>query len=80
MKQNKKDQIYIMKEENDINPEKKEELFNKLKEKYSFREIIISELIEDSKKRNILPDKPIDQITTLEKIDLIIKILFLLHS
>ena len=74
----KKIQPYIayIQVENDINPEKKEELFNKLKEKYSFREIIISELIEDSKKRNILPDKPIDQITTLEKIDLIKKILF----
>ena len=74
----KKIQPYIafIQVENDINPKSKGELFNKLKEKYGFREIIISELIENAKKRNMLPDKPIEQVTTEEKISLIKKILF----
>ena len=62
--------------ENDISNEHKEELFNKLKDKYKFMEIVISELIENAKKRNMLPDKPVEEITTEEKIKLIRKILF----
>ena len=74
----KKIQPYIayIQVENDISNESKEELFNKLKEKYNFCEIIISDLIENCKKRNMLPDKPIEEITTEEKINLIRKILF----
>lgn len=62
--------------ENDISNEHKEELFNKLKEKYKFMEIVITDLIENAKKRNLLPDKPVEEITTEEKIKLIRKILF----
>lgn len=62
--------------ENDISNEHKEELFNKLKDKYKFMEIVITELIENAKKRNMLPDKPVEEITTEEKIKLIRKILF----
>ena len=74
----KKIQPYItyIQVENDINPENKEELFLKLKEKYNFWEIVISDLIENAKKRNMLPDKPIEEITCEEKINLIRKILF----
>ena len=74
----KKIQPYIayIQVENDISNESKEELFNKLKEKYNFCEIIISDLIENCKKRNMLPNKPIEEITTEEKINLIRKILF----
>ena len=74
----KKIQPYItyIQVENDINPENKEELFLKLKEKYNFWEIVISDLIENAKKRNMLPDKPIEEITCKEKINLIRKILF----
>ena len=74
----KKIQPYIayIQVENDINPKSKGELFNKLKEKYGFREIIISDLIENAKKRNMLPDKPIEKVTSEEKISLIKKILF----
>ena len=62
--------------ENDISPESKEELFNKLKNKYNFYEIIISDLISNAKKRNLLKDKPIEEISTEEKINLIKKILY----
>ena len=62
--------------ENDISNEHKEELFNKLKDKYKFMEIVITELIENAKKRNMLPDKPVEEIATEEKIKLIRKILF----
>ena len=74
----KKIQPYIayIQVENDIKKEDQEQLFNKLKEKYNFWEIVISEVIENAKKRNMLPDKPIEQISTEEKIDLIRKILF----
>ena len=74
----KKIQPYIayIQVENDISNESKEELFNKLKEKYNFCEIIISDLIENCKKRNMLPNKPIEEITIEEKINLIRKILF----
>ena len=74
----KKIQPYIayIQVENDISSENKEELFNKLKEKYKFWEIIISDLIENAKKRNMLPNKPLEEITTEEKINLIRKILF----
>ena len=74
----KKIQPYItyIQVENDINPENKEELFLKLKEKYNFWEIVISDVIENAKKRNILPNKPIEEITCEEKINLIRKILF----
>ena len=74
----KKIQPYIayIQVENDINIESKEELFNKLKEKYKFREIIINDLIDNCKKRNMIPDKPNEEISTEEKINLIRKILF----
>ena len=74
----KKIQPYIayIQVENDISNESKEELFNKLKEKYQFWEIIISDLIENAKKRNMLPDKPLEEITAEAKINLIRKILF----
>ena len=74
----KKIQPYItyIQVENDITPESKEELFNKLKEKYHFWEIIISDLIDNAKKRNMLPNKPLEEITTEEKINIIRKILF----
>ena len=62
--------------ENDISPENKDELFNKLKNKYNFYEIIISDLISDAKKRNMIKDKPIEEITSEEKINLIKKILY----
>ena len=62
--------------ENDISPENKEELFNKLKNKYNFYEIIISDLISNAKKRNLLKDKPVEEISTEEKINLIKKILY----
>ena len=62
--------------ENDISPESKEELFNKLKNKYNFYEIIISDLISNAKKRNLLKDKPVEEISTEEKINLIKKILY----
>ena len=74
----KKIQPYIayIQVENDISTENKEELFNKLKDKYNFREIILNDLIDNCKKRNMIPDKAIEEITTEEKIDLIRKILF----
>ena len=62
--------------ENDINPENKDELFNKLKNKYGFYEIVISDLLSNAKKRNMINDKPIEEITTEEKISLIQKILY----
>jgi len=62
--------------ENDINPENKDELFNKLKNKYGFYEIVISDLLSNAKKRNMINDKPIEEITTEEKICLIQKILY----
>ena len=62
--------------ENDINPENKDELFNKLKDKYGFYEIIISDLLSNAKKRNMINDKSIEEITTEEKINLIKKILY----
>ena len=62
--------------ENDISPENKDELFNKLKDKYGFYEIIISELLSNAKKRNMINDKPIEEITSEEKINLIKKILY----
>ena len=54
----KKIQPYItyIQVENDISIESKEELFNKLKEKYKFREIIINDLIDNCKKRNMIHD------------------------
>ena len=74
----KKIQPYItyIQVENDISNESKEELFNKLKEKYHFWEIVISEIIENAKKRNIIPDKKPEEITIEEKINLIRKFLF----
>ena len=65
--------------ENDISPESKDELFNKLKNKYDFYEIVISDLIDDAKKRNMINDKPIEEITTEEKINLIKKVLYQEH-
>ena len=62
--------------ENDISQENKDELFNKLKNKYNFYEIVISDLISNAKKRNILCDKPIEEISIEEKINLIKKILY----
>ena len=62
--------------ENDITPENKDELFNKLKDKYGFYEIIISDLLSNAKKRNMINDKSIEEITTEEKINLIKKILY----
>ena len=62
--------------ENDISQENKDELFNKLKNKYNFYEIVISDLINNAKKRNILCDKPIEEISIEEKINLIKKILY----
>ena len=62
--------------ENDISQENKDELFNKLKNKYNFYEIVISDLISNAKKRNILCDKPIKEISIEEKINLIKKILY----
>ena len=62
--------------ENDINPENKDELFNKLKNKYGFYEIVISDLLSNAKKRNMINDKPFEEITTEEKICLIQKILY----
>ena len=74
----KKIQPYIayIQVENDISNESKEELFNKLKEKYKFWEIVITELIENSKKRNLIPDKPNEEISNEEKVKLIRKVLF----
>ena len=65
--------------ENDISQESKDELFNKLKNKYGFYEIVISDLINDAKKRNMINDKPIEEITTEEKINLIKKVLYQEH-
>ena len=65
--------------ENDISPENKDELFNKLKDKYGFYEIVISDLIENAKKRNCIKDKSIKEITAEEKINLIKKILYQEH-
>ena len=62
--------------ENDISQENKDELFNKLKNKYNFYEIIISDLLSNAKKRNLLGNKSIEEITTEEKINLIKKILY----
>ena len=62
--------------ENDINQENKDELFNKLKNKYGFSEIVISDLINDAKKRNIISGNSEKEITTEDKINLIKKILF----
>ena len=62
--------------ENDISQENKDELFNKLKNKYNFYEIIISDLLSNAKKRNLLGTKSIEEITTEEKINLIKKILY----
>ena len=62
--------------ENDISQENKDELFNKLKNKYNFYEIVISDLINNAKKRNILCDKTIEEISIEEKINLIKKILY----
>ena len=62
--------------ENDISQESKDELFNKLKNKYNFYEIVIQDLISNAKKRNIIQDKPIKEITTEEKIGLIKRILY----
>ena len=62
--------------ENDISQENKDELFNKLKNKYNFYEIVISDLINNAKKRKLLCDKPIEEISIEEKINLIKKILY----
>ena len=62
--------------ENDINPESKEELFNKLKNKYQFNEIIINEVIEKAIKRNLISDKKLEEVSVEEKIKLIRPILF----
>ena len=74
----KKIQPYIayIQVENDISQENKEELFNKLKNKYGFWEIVISDLINNAKKRNIINIQSENDITTEEKINLIRKILF----
>ena len=62
--------------ENDISQENKDELFNKLKNKYNFYEIVITDLISNAKKRNMIKDKPIEEITAEEKINLIKKVLY----
>ena len=74
----KKIQPYIayIQVENDISQENKDKLFNELKDKYGFSEIIITDLINNAKKRNIISDKSEEEITTEVKINLIRKILF----
>ena len=62
--------------ENDISQENKDELFNKLKNKYNFYEIVITDLISNAKKRNMIKDKPIEEISAEGKINLIKKVLY----
>ena len=59
--------------ENDIKKESQEELFDKLKNKYHFYEIMIDDIIDKSIKRKIIPEK---EVTKEEKINLIRKVLF----
>ena len=47
-----------------------------MKNKYGFSEIVISDLINDAKKRNIISGNSEKEITTEDKINLIKKILF----
>ena len=68
---------------NDIDEESKNELFNKLKEKYKFSEILLSQVIENAIKRKIIdaPDYKEGEIDKLDislaqKIDLIRPLLF----
>ena len=68
---------------NDLDEESKNELFNKLKEKYNFSEILLSEVIEKAIKRKMIEiqnykEGEIDkvEISLSQKIDLIRPLLF----
>ena len=59
---------------NELDEESKNDLFNKLKTKYNFSEILLSEVIENAIKRKIIDEK--QEITLSQKIDLIRPLLF----
>ena len=55
----------------------KEEVFNKLKEKYNFIELVIKDIVENANKRKIIyPEKKCEELSLDEKIKLIKPLLF----
>ena len=76
-------QPYCVFFQNDLDEESKTELFNKLKEKYNFSEILLSEVVENAIKRKIINVKDYKEgeadkvdLSLAQKIDLIRPLLF----